>query len=53
ENYTPNLIAKIGRARFDSLMSHREPRKWTREELEEITATYRRKTKELREKENL
>ncbi|ELM3659695.1 recombination protein NinG [Edwardsiella piscicida] len=53
ENYTPNLIAKIGRARFDSLMSHHEPRKWTREELEEIAAKYRRKTKELREKESL
>lgn len=53
ENYTPNLIAKIGQERFDALMSHHEPRKWTREELEEIAATYRRKTKELREKENL
>ncbi|ELV7528464.1 recombination protein NinG [Edwardsiella ictaluri] len=49
ENYTPNLIAKIGQERFDALMSHHEPRKWTREELEEIAATYRRKTKELRQ----
>lgn len=32
ENYTPNLIKKIGQAAFDLLMRPHELKKWTREE---------------------
>jgi len=47
ENYTPNLIKKIGQAAFDRLMGPHELKKWTREELQELTAHYRQKTREL------
>ncbi|RRW77635.1 recombination protein NinG [Pantoea dispersa] len=47
ENYTPNLIAKIGQEAFDRLMGPHELKKWTREELQELAAHCRKKTKEL------
>jgi len=47
ENYTPNLIKKIGQAAFDRLMGPHELKKWTREELQELAAHYRQKTREL------
>lgn len=47
ENYTPNLIAKIGQAAFDRLMGPHKPKKRTREELQELAAHYRMKTREL------
>lgn len=34
ENYTPNLIEKIGQEAFDILMGPHPAKKWTREELE-------------------
>jgi len=45
--YKPNLIAKIGQAAFDRLMGPHELKKWTREELQELAAHYRQKTREL------
>lgn len=45
--YKPRLIAKIGRAAFDRLMGPHELKKWTREELQELAAHYRQKTREL------
>lgn len=47
ENYTPNLIEKIGQAAFERLMGPHELKKWTREELQELAAHYRQKTREL------
>ncbi|MCG7388319.1 recombination protein NinG [Pantoea sp. ACRSB] len=47
ENYTPNLIKKIGQAAFDRLMGPHPVKKWTREELQELAAHYRQKTREL------
>lgn len=47
ESYTPNLIEKIGQAAFDRLMGPHELKKWSREELQELAAHYRQKTKEL------
>lgn len=47
ENYTPNLIEKIGRDAFDRLMGPHAVKKWTREELQELAKRYRQKTKEL------
>lgn len=47
ENYTPNLIAKIGQAAFDRLMGPHELKKWTRQELQKLAAHYRKKTREL------
>ena len=47
ENYTPNLIAKIGKPAFDRLMGVHELKKWTREELEKLAGSYRAKTREL------
>lgn len=47
ENYTPNLIKKIGQAAFDRLMGPHELKKWKREELQELAAHYRQKTREL------
>lgn len=46
--YRPNLIAKIGQARFDSLIGPHELNKYLRSDYEGITATYRRKLKELK-----
>lgn len=48
-NYTPNLIAKIGQQRFDKLMGHHEPKKYTREDYEAIRAVYRDKRKQLKQ----
>lgn len=45
--YKPRLIAKIGQAAFDRLMGPHELKKWTREELQELAAHYRQKTREL------
>lgn len=45
--YKPHLIAKIGQAAFDRLMGPHELKKWTREELQELAAHYRQKTREL------
>lgn len=47
ENYTPNLIEKIGQEAFDILMGPHPVKKWTREELEQLAAHYRQKTREL------
>lgn len=47
ENYTPNLIERIGQEAFDVLMGPHPVKKWTREELEELAARYRKKTREL------
>ncbi|ALV92436.1 MULTISPECIES: recombination protein NinG [Pantoea] len=47
ENYTPNLIKKIGQDAFDRLMGPHPISKWTREELQELAAHYRQKTREL------
>jgi hypothetical protein len=41
-------IRRIGQDRFDALKNNNEPRKWTREELRSIAATYRAKTRELK-----
>lgn len=49
ENYTPNLIKKIGQVAFDVLMGPHPVKKWTREELQELARHYRQKTKQLRE----
>jgi len=45
--YKPRLIAKIGQEAFDRLMGAHELKKWTREELQELAARYRKKTREL------
>lgn len=49
EKYTPNLIAKIGRERFDILMGFHELPKWKREDYERIRDHYRKKLKELKD----
>ncbi|AXH43513.1 recombination endonuclease [Erwinia phage vB_EhrS_49] len=45
--YKPNLITKIGQEAFDRLIGPHELKKWTREELQELAAHYRQKTREL------
>lgn len=40
-------IQRIGLEAYEALESDNTPKKWTREELKEITQTYRRKLKEL------
>lgn len=45
--YKPRLIDKIGQAAFDRLMGPHELKRWTREELQELAADYRQKTREL------
>lgn len=45
--YRPRLIDKIGQERFDALMNPHSPKKWTREELVELAAHYRQKTRDL------
>ncbi|KJV49644.1 hypothetical protein VH86_03935 [Pantoea sp. BL1] len=45
--YKPNLIAKIGQEAFDRLMGAHELKKWTREDLQELAAHYRQKTRDL------
>lgn len=45
--YRPRLIEKIGQERFDALMGPHPAKKWTREQLEELAAHYRKKTRDL------
>lgn len=46
-DYRLNLIDRIGLARVEALENNNEPRKWTRNELEEIYQNYRQKVKKL------
>lgn len=47
--YTPAIMAKLGREQFEDLcIEARKTRKFTIEELKEITATYKQKLKELK-----
>jgi len=46
--YKPRLIVKIGQDAFDRLMGFHEPKKWTREELQDLAAHYRAKTRALK-----
>ena len=46
-DYRINLIKRIGLDRVEALENNNTPHKWTREELLEIKATYKRKLKEL------
>lgn len=46
-DYRIGLIARIGLARVEALEADNAPKKWTREELIGIAATYRAKRKEL------
>jgi hypothetical protein len=46
-DYRVGLIARIGLAEVERLESSNEPRKWTREELIGIKATYRAKLREM------
>ena len=48
EEYTPNLIDKIGQERFDRLTGPHELPKWKREDYERIRDEYRLKLKELK-----
>jgi hypothetical protein len=50
-DYRIGLIARIGLAAVEALEADNSIRKWTREELREIAATYRAKRKELEGKE--
>lgn len=47
EKYTPNLIEKIGQEAFDILMGPHPVKKWTREDLDQLAAHYRQKTRDL------
>ncbi|WP_039032001.1 recombination protein NinG [Leclercia adecarboxylata] len=49
--YRPALIAKIGQARFDSLMGPHELPKWKRDDYIRIRDEYRAKLKELKRQE--
>ncbi|URM24025.1 recombination protein NinG [Leclercia adecarboxylata] len=49
--YRPALIAKIGQARFDSLMGPHELPKWKRDDYIRIRDEYRAKLKELKQQE--
>lgn len=46
-DYRIGLIARIGLARVEALENNNVPHKWTREQLIEITQTYRQKFKEI------
>lgn len=46
-DYRIGLVARIGLEAVEALESSNQPHKWQREELKEITQTYRRKLKEL------
>jgi FtsZ-binding cell division protein ZapB len=48
-DYRIGLINRIGLERVEALEANNVPKKWTREELKEITQTYRRKLKELQQ----
>jgi len=45
-NYRINLINKIGLEKVEWLESEKQPKKWSKEELQEIITTYRLKLKE-------
>lgn len=45
--YKPRLIVKIGQEAFDRLMGEHPLKKWTREELQELAAHYRQKTRAM------
>lgn len=45
--YTPALIEKIGQGEVDRLNRTQAPKKWTRQQLEELAAYYRKKTRDL------
>ena len=45
--YRQGLIERIGRARVEELDADHEVRKWTKEELRELAAEYRRKAREI------
>jgi hypothetical protein len=48
--YTPALMAKIGQDQYEDLCNEaRKTRKFTIDELKEITATYKKKLKELKQ----
>lgn len=47
-DYRIGLIARIGQARVEALEADNTPVKWTREQLIELKATYRRKLRELK-----
>jgi hypothetical protein len=49
-DYRLGLIARIGLARVEALESDNEVRKWDRDELRAIRATYKAKTKQLKAK---
>lgn len=49
-DYRIGLVARIGLAAVEALEADNTPKKWTREELREIAATYKARTKELKEK---
>lgn len=46
-DYRIGLIKRIGLDRVEALENENAPHKWTREELREIAATYKRKAKEI------
>lgn len=46
-DYRIGLIARIGLERVEALEANNTPHKWTADELREIKATYREKTKQL------
>jgi hypothetical protein len=48
-DYRIGLIQRIGLERVEALEADNQPHKWQREELKEITQTYRKKLKELQE----
>jgi 5-methylcytosine-specific restriction endonuclease McrA len=48
QGYTPALIEKVGINEFDRLNGPQKSKKWSREELNEITSKYRKKAKEIR-----
>jgi hypothetical protein len=48
-DYRVGLIARIGREAVEALESDNAIRKWTRDELRQIAATYRAKLKQLKE----
>jgi len=50
-SYRPALIAKIGQARFDSLMGPHELPKWKREDYIRIREEYRAKLKSMKQQE--
>lgn len=46
-DYRIGLVQRIGVARVEALEADNRPRKWSKEELREVIATYRQKRKEL------